>query len=326
MKNLTAWLSVSAAVCASACFGPSTGGPEGGDVAPGNGDVQNGDVQNGGGANDGGDTQDGQADTPGSDEPDPRPTDTSSDSPDDGRFGACKRTEEAGCTPGAPGKHTQFSVYVMALSWAATWCEAHASHEQCNGKGSDYQQTHLTLHGLWPTYSTEEAKAYGSAYPEYCGSYSACESGSATCCKAAPSSIPLDFERIAPGYVTQRCSLANHEWQKHGSCTGLTDAEFFRTAEALMVQLPGEGTPASVSNAAGASISLAELKRGYPAGATFACDDECQLEQVFVCFSAGPDAAAGAAIECPASMQRRKYTNGCVVSECEQVLLPAFPR
>lgn len=105
----------------------------------------------------------------------------------------------------------QFDYYVLSLSWSPQFCasrgkQARPDDTQC-GVGASFG---FVLHGLWPQYAAQ-------GYPESC---------------AVPG--PLDaalvqrLQRIMP---SQR--LVQHEWQKHGTCSGLTAERYFSQAETL---------------------------------------------------------------------------------------------
>jgi len=105
-----------------------------------------------------------------------------------------------GAAPGA------FDFYVLALSWSASFCEIAGDQRgsrQCDaGRGLDF-----VVHGLWPQFAR--------GYPVYCG--------------AADRPIPRDALEDARG-VFPEDGLARHEWKKHGTCSGLSPAEYFRAA------------------------------------------------------------------------------------------------
>jgi ribonuclease T2 len=100
--------------------------------------------------------------------------------------------------PGAdqPG---HFDYYVLALSWAPTFCESHpADHAECGVRRG------FVVHGLWPQY-----EAGGG--PQHC-----------------TPAAPLDPETEAQALSAMPDPrLIRHEWTTHGSCTGLTPHDYF---------------------------------------------------------------------------------------------------
>jgi len=93
---------------------------------------------------------------------------------------------------------TAFDYYLLTLSWSPEYCHSHPDDEQCTG-GKHYG---FVVHGLWPEYRS------GSG-PQHCGYGPGL---------ADPSSV-LD---IMPSLY-----LIQHEWQTHGTCSGLDANTYF---------------------------------------------------------------------------------------------------
>jgi ribonuclease T2 len=111
----------------------------------------------------------------------------------------------------APG---HFDYYLMTLSWAPSYCLVHpGDRDECQGRGFGF-----VLHGLWPQYND-------GGYPQSC-----------------ESNVGLDREAEALGRrLFPSASLMEHEWQRHGTCSGMDPASYFRTADKAMavVRVPG---------------------------------------------------------------------------------------
>jgi len=127
---------------------------------------------------------------------------------------------------GAPAG--QFDFYVLSLSWSPGFCEASGAlgdHVQCEpGKKLGF-----VVHGLWP--QNEQG------YPTFC------KPGGRN-----PSRPALDE---ANGIFAEE-SLARYEWRKHGSCSGLPPAEYFRAARRArdLVRIPERLTSPGTSTKA----------------------------------------------------------------------------
>lgn len=96
-----------------------------------------------------------------------------------------------------------FDFYVLSLSWSPSYCEAEgadANRQQC---GSERPYA-FVVHGLWPQYET--------GYPESC-----------------PTDKPnVDQSILRTLYdLMPSAGLIHHQWRKHGSCTGLSQADYF---------------------------------------------------------------------------------------------------
>jgi ribonuclease T2 len=99
----------------------------------------------------------------------------------------------------------QFDYYLLTLSW----CPAHCDFQQCRGQGNGF-----VLHGLWPQFDS-------GSYPQYC---------------AADPRLPAAAESV--GMTLYRSpGLMQHEWQRHGTCTGLDPVAYFRTAERALSEV-----------------------------------------------------------------------------------------
>jgi ribonuclease T2 len=126
------------------------------------------------------------------------------------------RTQDA--RQNAPG---QFDFYVLALSWSPSYCEAAAERapkrppdRQCAGRPFSF-----VVHGLWPQYER--------GFPSYC-------------------QVPAP--RMDRGTMTSMLDLMPspklvfHEWDRHGTCSGLTVRAYFETIRKAraVVKIPAD--------------------------------------------------------------------------------------
>jgi ribonuclease T2 len=106
--------------------------------------------------------------------------------------------------PRRDGEAGSFDYYVLSLSWAPTYCITHPDDgAECSGKGYGF-----VLHGLWPQYES-------GGYPERC-----------------QSQFTLTAQAASKGatiYPSDR--LMQHEWQEHGTCSGLDPLNYFLAAD-----------------------------------------------------------------------------------------------
>jgi ribonuclease T2 len=105
----------------------------------------------------------------------------------------------------APG---EFDFYVLSLSWSPSFCEeaderggGRRSQAQCGGRPFSF-----VVHGLWPQYE--------NGFPEYC------VRPSPRLDRNIMTSM-LDL-MPAPGLIF-------NEWDKHGTCSGLSSRAYFET-------------------------------------------------------------------------------------------------
>lgn len=112
-----------------------------------------------------------------------------------------------------------FDFYVLSLSWSPTWCadnDAGGKTQQCR-KGGRYG---FIVHGLWPQNER--------GYPEFCPTRQS---------DRVPESLGRTVLDIIPSM-----GLIGHQWRKHGSCSGLTQKDYFAVVSAAFARtrIPGE--------------------------------------------------------------------------------------
>lgn len=105
----------------------------------------------------------------------------------------------------AEGTAGDFDYYVLALSWSPNWCRAEGrarGSEQCaEGAGFGW-----VLHDLWPQYED-------GGWPEYCD---------------VAFRNPSRSDTAAEAGLFGSGGSAWHQWNKHGRCTGLSAADYYR--------------------------------------------------------------------------------------------------
>jgi ribonuclease T2 len=99
----------------------------------------------------------------------------------------------------APG---EFDYYVLSLSWSPSFCETatgNARRLQCGGRPYSF-----VVHGLWPQYER--------GFPESC--------------QVPPPRLARDI-MIRMLDIMPAPGLIYHEWDQHGTCSGLGPREYF---------------------------------------------------------------------------------------------------
>ena len=245
---------------------------------------------------------------------------------------ACSTKDEPAAPPpslpvatAVASEATSFGLYVLALSWAPSFCCGHANKEECANLATSFAGSHLTLHGLWPNFTDAEQRG-GVTYPQFCGAYQHCKKSHDGSCEPDPATIPAEMATLGPGYVGDHDFLAAHEWPKHGSCTGLDPAAYFRAALASMKALPGEGTPKELGAAIGGELPLDALASSFGIPATsvlLSCDAQCRLSQVSFCLAHDAHDVPTTPVACPRNTTAAQYDNGCVTRGCTTVTVPA---
>jgi ribonuclease T2 len=167
----------------------------------------------------------------------------------------------------APG---EFDYYVLSLSWSPSFCEA-ASERGNSGKSQQVQcggrPYSFVVHGLWPQYER--------GFPNYCQ-------------QPAPRldrgivSAMLDL-MPAPGLIFS-------EWDKHGTCSGLTARSYFETIRKARatVKIPDDfldlGEPKTIAPAA-VEDAFVKANPGLSNQAIAVTCDSKRLSEVRICMS-----------------------------------------
>lgn len=172
------------------------------------------------------------------------------------------------------GQAGQFDFYVLALSWSPGFCATPA------GQRDDLQcgpQRHFAfvLHGLWPQYEK-------SGWPQNCTT------------GAPDGAVVKTMLDIMPS-----TRLVQHEWEKHGTCSGLSAQDYFEEArEAFQkVKIP-EAYRAPLKQI---TVNPEEMRRAFTAanpefgeqGFAVMCTNNGRfLQEVRACFTKDLDGRA----------------------------------
>ena len=249
-----------------------------------------------------------------------------------------------------------FDLFALRQQWAPQWCTRSAmdrSMSWCDPVSLRRRSdggAFMALHGLWPQFNatrrcsgnmtgnmtgadTINTDCITADWPQFCGAFADCAAHrTAARCELPPSvraSHYEDFMTLAPAWVYQDggggLNYGDHEWSKHGSCTGL-DAEMFTSdSMGLTNNLPA---PAALVARQGHTVDMGALLRMYNfsfplsskkeqrggdgAIAAFACDEGGYLFGVTTCWNKGKDGRPTTRRRCPLIMSESAYSNSCV--------------
>ncbi|WP_025128303.1 ribonuclease T2 [Pseudomonas sp. PH1b] len=155
-----------------------------------------------------------------------------------------------------------FDYYLLTLSWSPTFCLMHPENEQCSGKGYGF-----VLHGLWPQYAK-------GGWPQSC-----------------PPLTPLTQEERAKGLTLfPTAKLMNHEWTKHGTCSGLGGMGYLDAADKALakVQIPEALQPSTAVRYFPATEIAQQFRQSNPGladnGIAVICSGP-ELSEVRVCLT-----------------------------------------
>lgn len=173
-----------------------------------------------------------------------------------------------------------FDYYALSLSWAPSYCATHPSdpNECATGKKFGF-----VLHGLWPQFN--------HGWPQFCSD------------EPIPPAVKKQFVGIYPSPT-----LMDHEWTKHGTCSGLGPEGYFQLTKRLKdsVQIPADyQAPAQPFRTTGDQLANAfhAANASLPTTAVLAIctgGDQRYLSEIHICY----DKTGAQAIACSDAEQK----------------------
>jgi len=157
----------------------------------------------------------------------------------------------------SPAKESgKFDYYVLALSWQPAFCEFHSDKPECRSQTeSRYDATHLVLHGLWPSVRGDSRHEYG-----FCGiSRDIQEKDRKGAWCETPALNLADKERLTALMPGAQSCLERHEWFRHGSCSGLSEVEYFTKSLDLVEQIAKTKFSAYLTSHIGKRVTLRSI-------------------------------------------------------------------
>lgn len=185
-----------------------------------------------------------------------------------------------------------FDFFVYSMSYQPEFCrENGGTFAGCHAPREEWQGQ-LTIHGLWPSRDD-------GTWPAACTNERFDPSLLADLSEDLAERWP-NIKALSPD-TKGHTKFWEHEWAKHGTCSGLSQADYFSTALDLLLL-----TPTVVQENYGASVRREDLATDpYLGGdmAVFACRNG-YLSEVRVCYERMADAAVGERVSCPLATLR----------------------
>jgi ribonuclease T2 len=194
-------------------------------------------------------------------------------------------------------------LYVFAYSWEAEFCYG-TTYPGC-GKPRPYWYNHFTIHGLWPQYSA-------GGYPSSC----------TTEAYDVSSAEAVGLEQMTQYWPDVQYAINDpeypqfweHEWSKHGTCSGLSQDDYFQATVNLAKSF---GTPQSLQDAAKAGTTLsADTLRNDMGGASYAslqCTSGKYLNGVYTCWNQS-NGLPTTQTQCPSDVQKEDTCTSSTLS------------
>ena len=179
-------------------------------------------------------------------------------------------------------------IYVYAYSWTPGFCY-NQNYPGCESPQS-YWKTNFTIHGLWPQYAV-------NGYPASCTTepFDAGIPQQIGINKMIEYWPDVQYDINSSSYD----SFWQHEWSKHGTCSGLSQLDYFERALSLTNYIP---TPEILQEYIGKNMNADTLRNAF-GGADYValqCNNQI-LNGAYTCWGQN-DHIPSLQIACPASV------------------------
>lgn len=189
-------------------------------------------------------------------------------------------------------KDDEGDYYVLAYIWEAESCYGSNNYPGC-ADPQEYWEKYFVIHGLWPQYMN-------GGYPSNCDSEPFSED--------AVEAVGMDtMIEMWPNVQDAEGSddytdFWDHEWTKHGTCSGLDQTVYFNTTINLVKEF---GTPSIVTSNVGKTIDADDIRNAFGGSTKVAlqCDSGKYLSGAFTCWSKDSDGYPKDQIECANDVQ-----------------------
>jgi ribonuclease T2 len=184
------------------------------------------------------------------------PQDTSSDAGDNAE--SSRRRPRRG-RPQEQAPPGQFDFYLLNLSWSPEFCATHSDSPECG------RHLGFVVHGLWPQDTNGD-------FPENC------------------SNAPGPANPQADTDIIPTVSLVEHEWQTHGTCSGLAADDYFAEIHKAFAEVKVPANIGAGSDADGVTpdallARFAAANPSFPAGSFALSCGNNRLTAVEICLS-----------------------------------------
>ena len=142
--------------------------------------------------------------------------------------------------------------YALAISWEPAYCISHGSYPECSSETPTRQDNKtFSLHGLWPQNES------------YCGVSAANKKLDEDGKWSQLPAVVLNASTEAALKVAQPGTMSDldrHEWIEHGTCSGLTQQNYYTPMLAMLASVNASNLGSTVSANVGGHLTLAQLQ------------------------------------------------------------------
>jgi ribonuclease T2 len=158
----------------------------------------------------------------------------------------------ASLAPAAARAASPVENYALAISWEPAFCLTVTGKPECSSETPSRHDAHyFSLHGLWPQSGS------------YCGVSSAQKSLDEAGKWSQLPAVTLQASTEALLQVDEpgtQSYLERHEWTEHGTCSGLSQQNFFAPTLAMLDGINASNLGSTVSANVGGHVTLAQLQ------------------------------------------------------------------
>ena len=181
----------------------------------------------------------------------------------------------ASLAPAAARAASPVENYALAISWEPAFCLQHSTKPECASETpTRHDAQYFSLHGLWPQSGS------------YCGVSASLKSADQAGDWASLPAVTLQPSTEALLQVDEpgtQSYLERHEWIEHGTCSGLSQQNFFAPTLAMLDGINASNLGATVSANVGGHVTLAQLQ----SAAALDYGTYAKIDIEYLCISSG---------------------------------------
>lgn len=114
-----------------------------------------------------------------------------------------------------------YDFLVYAVTWQPSFCVINQLKAFSNN---------FKVHGIWPYFKSPAGSGVNNYHPSYCFNSPGCRSFRDCPIDETALHFLARDDRLQALYPQGSDSLFPHEWQKHGTCSGLSQVDYFKLA------------------------------------------------------------------------------------------------
>ena len=177
--------------------------------------------------------------------------------------------------PAAAHAASPVENYALAISWEPAFCLTVSGKPECASETPSRHDAHyFSLHGLWPQSGSYCGVSSSQKSLDEAGKWS--QLPAVTLQSSTEALLQVD----EPGTQSY---LERHEWTEHGTCSGLSQQNFFAPTLAMLDGINASNLGATVSANVGGHLTLAQLQ----AAAKLDYGTYASIDIEYLCISSG---------------------------------------